>query len=309
MLASEENLLGLMAMNRELVGQGKRSTTPSGSSGPGLHRESGPWPTGRQCLQRTLRVGLLPPVAFVQRSGLPSCQVRRSRQRAISPRTGMSSCAGDRAPTGCGQAGRLRGERPLRSRKYYEDSPFGASRSTVRHSCSGQQELGARRSKTSVSPAGKAFPQALGALKTLSRRRVGRRRGGSSLSRRASPGRAFPARRIHRDEHELAEPLGAERFYNKRGRRNSAIKEGKQATFTGRDCRAIDFRANEVAVATERAWPTTWAIFGGINRAGASAANQELVADELATQVDEESPAGGWSSTRGITGSYWRRDI
>ena len=40
----------------------------AGRSGHGLHRESGPWPTGRQCLQRTLRVGLLSAVTFVQRS-------------------------------------------------------------------------------------------------------------------------------------------------------------------------------------------------------------------------------------------------
>ena len=69
MLASEENLLGLMALNRELVGQaGSVRRLRAGRSGHGLHRESGPWPTGRQCLQRTLRVGLLSPVTFVQRS-------------------------------------------------------------------------------------------------------------------------------------------------------------------------------------------------------------------------------------------------
>ena len=69
MLASEENLLGLMALNRELVGQAEAfDDSERGRSGHGLHRESGPWPTGRQCLQRTLRVGLLSPVTFVQRS-------------------------------------------------------------------------------------------------------------------------------------------------------------------------------------------------------------------------------------------------
>ena len=69
MLASEENLLGLMALNREAGrASGGVRRLRAGRSGHGLHRESGPWPTGRQCLQRTLRVGLLPPVAFVQRS-------------------------------------------------------------------------------------------------------------------------------------------------------------------------------------------------------------------------------------------------
>ena len=67
MLASEENLLGLMAVNRELLAQAEtQGRLRAGRSGHGLHRESGPWPTGRQCLQRALRVSLLPPAVVVQ---------------------------------------------------------------------------------------------------------------------------------------------------------------------------------------------------------------------------------------------------
>ena len=69
MLASEENLLGLRALNRELVGQAEAfDDSERVVLDMDFHRESGPWPTGRQCLQRTLRVGLLSPVTFVQRS-------------------------------------------------------------------------------------------------------------------------------------------------------------------------------------------------------------------------------------------------
>ena len=59
MLASEENLLGLMTLNRELVGQAEafddsaRVVLDMNST-----LTSGPWPTGRSgSLQRTLRVG------------------------------------------------------------------------------------------------------------------------------------------------------------------------------------------------------------------------------------------------------------
>ena len=60
-----------------------------------------------------------------------------------------------------------------------------------------------------VSAAGKALPEALGALQEFSLS------GGELVQAathcrqgRASPGRAVPAGRIHRDEHELAKPLG-----------------------------------------------------------------------------------------------------
>ena len=53
MPASEENLLGLMAVNRELVAQAEapRRFRPRGAR-HGLHGEPRPRPTGRQCLQR-----------------------------------------------------------------------------------------------------------------------------------------------------------------------------------------------------------------------------------------------------------------
>ena len=134
MLASEENLLGLMALNRELVGQA---------------------------------------------TDVP----RRRRLR---------------------QAGDLQG--------------VGGSRSGLRHSHPGQQEAGVGDRRHLVSAAGKALPEALGALQEFSLSggelvagEADRRQG------RASPGRAVPAGRIHRDEHELAKPLGGTLLQQARG--------------------------------------------------------------------------------------------
>ena len=83
MLASEENLLGLMALNRELVGQAEAFDD---SARVVLDMDStespGPWPTGKQCLQRTLRVGLLPPAVAVQSARRLSGGEAASRQRA-----------------------------------------------------------------------------------------------------------------------------------------------------------------------------------------------------------------------------------
>ena len=69
MLASEENLLGLMALNRELVGQAEafddaeRVVLDLDSTESPVHGQQ-----EGSAYNATLRVGLLPPVAFVQRS-------------------------------------------------------------------------------------------------------------------------------------------------------------------------------------------------------------------------------------------------
>lgn len=46
MVAGDENPLGLMAVNRELVAQGERQDDSERIAGPGLQRKPGPRPTG-----------------------------------------------------------------------------------------------------------------------------------------------------------------------------------------------------------------------------------------------------------------------
>ena len=66
-LTSKDNLLGLMALNRELVGraeagdESERVVLDMDSTG-----KPRPWATGRERLQRPFRVGLLPPAVVVQ---------------------------------------------------------------------------------------------------------------------------------------------------------------------------------------------------------------------------------------------------
>ena len=172
MLASEENLLGLMAAEpRAGRASGSVPTTfRAGRSGPGLHRESGPWPTGRQCLQRTLRVGLLPPtVAFVQ-PVMVIASAAKLRPGNVHSAEDWDELlvAGDRAPTGCGQAGRRSGAmRPLRSRRVYE--AIGGTRSgqyAIRIPANKSLEL--EIEDILFRPPGRPSAQALGALQEFS---------------------------------------------------------------------------------------------------------------------------------------------
>jgi hypothetical protein len=67
MLASEENLLGLMAVNRELVAQAQaQDESERVVLAMDSTEESGARSAGRQRLQRPLRVNLLPPAVAVQ---------------------------------------------------------------------------------------------------------------------------------------------------------------------------------------------------------------------------------------------------
>ena len=76
-------------------------------------------------------------------------------------------------------------------------------------------------------PPGRPLPEALGALQEFSlsggelvEDEADRRQG------RASPGRAVPAGRIHRDEHELAKPLGGALL--QQARHGGAVDQGRQ---------------------------------------------------------------------------------
>ena len=79
------------------------------------------------------------------------------------------------------------------------------------------------------------------------------------------------------------------RFYNKRGTAEQWIKEGKQAThWTRLSCHR--FRGQRSATATERAGLQPGQL---VATARTAEQDQELVADELATQVDEDRRSAG----------------
>ena len=94
------------------------------------------------------------------------------------------------------------------------------------------------------------------------------------------------------------------RFYNKRGTAEQWIKEGKQAThWTRLSCHR--FRANEVRLQLS---VLAYNLGNLWRRLGLPHRIKSWLADELATQVDEDRRSG-WSSTRGITGCCWPRGI
>ena len=67
LLTREKNLVGLMAVNRDLIGQAETlDRSDRVGARHGFQREPGAWTAGRQCLQRPLRDGLLSPAVPVQ---------------------------------------------------------------------------------------------------------------------------------------------------------------------------------------------------------------------------------------------------
>ena len=137
------------------------------------------------------------------------------------------------------------------------------------------------------------------------RRRVGRKpRGGSSPRSSIISGRAVPARRIHRDEHELAKPLGGALL--QQARHGGAVDQGRQTGHALDKAVVPSVPGERGTAATERAGLQPGQSCGG--GWGFRTANQELVADELATQVDEDRRSAGQARAV-LLAAYWRRDI
>ena len=241
MLASEENLLGLMALNRELVGQAEafddaeRVVLDLDSTESPVHgQQEGSAYNGHfesvcyhplllfnghgDCLAAKLRPGNVHSAEDWDELLLPEIERQQAAGKQVA----------------------FRGDAAFAKPEVYEASEERGV--TVRHSHSGQQELGAGDRRHPVSPAGKAFP----ASPWLRYKSFRYQAESWSQARRIvakvehHQGRAVPARRIHRDEHELAEPLGGALLQQGAARRNSGSRKASRRR-TGRDCRAIDF--------------------------------------------------------------------
>ena len=139
----------------------------------------------------------------------------------------------------------------------------GGSRSGLRHSHPGQQEAGVGDRRHLVSSAGEAQRKSPWCATRASaiRRRVGPSR--DALSPRSSIilVSCSRARRIHRDEHELAKPLGGTFLQQARHRR--AVDQRRQ-TGDALDTAVVPSLPGERSPpATQCGWPTTWVISGG----------------------------------------------
>ena len=148
------------------------------------HGEPRPRPTGRQCLQRPFCPLLSPAGASAKlRPGFgtgTSCYCRRSDQAEGKQVTFRADAA---SPSPRSKA--------MEERAWTRDSHPGEQEPA------GDRDILFRRAgRTPSAVRYKSFRYQAGA---------GRRQGELSLP---SPGRTIPARRICRDEHELAEPLG-----------------------------------------------------------------------------------------------------
>jgi hypothetical protein len=100
--------------------------------------------------------------------------------------------------------------------------------------------------------------------------------------------RVVPARRLHRDQHEVAEPFGG--AFLQQARHGGAVDQGRQASDKLDAAVVPSLPLERSAVATGGA-----GLQPGqpVAAAGAAAANQELVADESAVALDEDRRAAG----------------
>ena len=166
MLASEENLLGLMAVNRELVAQAE---TQDDSERVVLDMDSTESPVHGQQEGSAYNghfesVCYHPLLLFNQHGDCLAAKLRPGNvhsaedwKELLLPEIKRQQAAGKQVT--------FRGDAAFAKPEIYEFSE--ETRSAVRHSHSGQQELGIGDRRHLVSPAGQAGSQALGALQEL----------------------------------------------------------------------------------------------------------------------------------------------
>ncbi len=229
LLASEENLLGLMAVNRELLSQAEGSDN---SDRVVLDMDSTESPVhGQQegsAYNGHFESICYHPLLLFNQHG--DCLAAKLRPGNVSSAEDWDETAGarDRAPTGRRQATDV--PRRRRLRQAGDLRGVGGSRSGLRHSHPGQQEAGSGRSPTSCFVRrGGPSAKPLGRYKSF-------RYQAESWSK--------PRRLVAKVEHHLGELFArlrfivtnmslpsrsVVRFYNKRGTAEQWIKEGKQA--------------------------------------------------------------------------------
>ena len=244
MLASEENLLGLMAVNRELVAQAE---TQDDSERVVLDMDSTESPVhgqqeGSAYNGHLESVCYHPPVVVQPAWGLSSGEAAAG-QRAQRQGLERVAAARDRAPTGCGQTGHLPGRCGLCQAEIYESSEERGVQYAIRIPAHKSLELAIE--DILFRPPGRPGRKPLVRYKSF-------RYQAESWSK--------PRRIVAKVEHHLGELFlrvgfivtnmtlpsrSVVRFYNKRGTAEQWIKEGKQAThWTRLSCHR--FRANEV---------------------------------------------------------------
>ena len=261
LLAGDENLIGLMAVNRELVAQAETSNDSDrivldmdSTESPVHGQQEGSAYNGHfqsvcyhplllfnqhgDCLTAKLRAGNVSSAEDWDELLLPEIE----RQQAEGKRVTF------RADARLRQAGDLRG--PRRARR------------GIRDPHPGQQEPGVEDRRHSVPAAGQAKRETTGALQELplSSRELGE---GPSHRRqgRASPRGAVSACWLHRHEHELAQP-GRWCVSTTSGARRSSGSRKASKRPAGPDSRAIASGLTRCDY-NSPFWLTTWAISGG----------------------------------------------
>ena len=247
MLASEENLLGLMALNRELVAQAETQFDDSdrvvldmdSTESPVHGQQEGSAYNGHfesVCYHSLL---VVQPVMVIvwRRSCVPAT--------CTALRTGTSyAAAGDRAPTGCGQTGHLPGRCGLcLSRRVYESSEERGVQYAIRIPANNSLELAIE--DILFRPPGRPSRKPLVRYKSFRYQAESWSKARRIVAKvEHHQGELFP--RVGFIVTSMSLPSrSVVRFYNKRGTAEQWIKEGKQAThWTRLSCHR--FRANEV---------------------------------------------------------------
>ena len=244
MLASEENLLGLMAVNRELVAQAE---TQDDSERVVLDMDSTESPVHGQQEGSAYNghfesVCYHPLLLFNQHGDCLAAKLRPGNVHSAEDWKELPA-ARDQAPTGCGQTGHLPGDAAFAKPEIYEFSEERGVQYAIRIPANKSLELAIE--DILFRPPGRPGRKPLVRYKSF-------RYQAESWSK--------PRRIVAKVEHHLGELFprvgfivtnmslpsrSVVRFYNKRGTAEQWIKEGKQAThWTRLSCHR--FRANEV---------------------------------------------------------------
>ena len=207
MLASEENLLGLLALNRELVGQAEafddseRVVLDMDSTESPVHGQQ----EGSAYNGHFESVCYHPLLLFNQHGDCLAAKLRPGNVHSAEDWDELLLPEIERQQA-AGKLVAFRGDAAFAKPEIYEASEERGVQYAIRIPANRSLEVRDRRHP--VSSAGEARPQAASALQELSLSGGELEEAETSCRQgRAPPGRAVRARRFYRDEHELAKPL------------------------------------------------------------------------------------------------------
>ena len=288
MLASEENLLGLRALNRELVGQAEafddseRVVLDMDSTESPVHGQQ----EGSAYNGHFESVCYHPLLLFNGHGDCLAAKLRPGNVRSaedwdelLLPEIERQQAAGKQVA--------FRGDAAFAKPEVYEASEERGVQYAIRIPANKSLEL--EIEDILFRPPGRPSRKPLVRYKSFRYQAESWSKARRIVAKvEHHQGELFPAGRIHRDEHELAKPLGGALL--QQARHGGAVDQGRQTGHALDKAVVPSVPGERGTAATERAGLQPGQL---VAAARTAEQDQELVADELATQVDEDRRSAG----------------